>query len=813
MTTKSALVGGHGRPDSRSTTVFKRHDDLAEVLAAGGARDRMPVSVVLDLLPSLPTWPARHSFGKRARGDGGARAILRWLSTHPGEGWQDRWVVSGADTGLTWVDSLVAAEDPREHRTQRDELMAGLASLLLCRIVFPSYQFLADYMAHALYSHTRTVFCPDLFALLETRGRERRANSNQVRQALNAVSKIVLHTGHDVDQLTTEDLLAYRAWHQRRHDKAPAGLSLAWTLLHGIAQLGEHPTLKEAVRHGQRPTAELVDAYRITSPSVREVLIRYLDERRPSLDYSSFRHLAGNLAGRFWSDIQHHHPDLNTLQLPEPVAEAWKQRLHVVSIQGGGTRPRRDVLAVMICVRAFYRDLQEWAMQDPSWARWSYPNPVRKRDTAGQRKAKQKTTAAMHQRIRERLPHLPLLIETAERHRVERAALLAAVKSTAIGATVEHSGRSYRRVVPHAYTETYYRDQAPPDQVEDLITGEILDVGREEHEAFWAWAVIETLRHTGVRIEELLEITHLGLVSYRLPDTGEIVPMLQVVPSKSNEERLLLVSPELASVLATVITRLRDANNGTVPLSARYDSHERVTGPTLPHLFQHRLGWAWEVPSPNTIQRWLTQTLARTGLTDTVSQPLRYTPHDFRRMFATEAVSGGLPVHIAARVLGHKNINTSQSYIAVFDEHLVRSYRTFLDNRRALRPEAEYREPTDQEWNEFHQHFQIRKLELGECGRPYGSPCKHEHACIRCPSLRVDPRARTRIIEITHNLRDRIAEARANGWTGEVEGLRTSLHAAAAKLASLDRMRNLDESDQRRVIDLGFPLIQTTSRC
>ncbi|MEU3922062.1 hypothetical protein [Streptomyces sp. NPDC029004] len=46
-----------------------------------------------------------------------------------------------------------------------------------------------------------------------------------------------------------------------------------------------------------------------------------------------------------------------------------------------------------------------------------------------------------------------------------------------------------------------------------------------------------------MRLEELLEITHLALVSYQLPDTGEIVPLLQIVPSKGNEERLLLVGP------------------------------------------------------------------------------------------------------------------------------------------------------------------------------------------------------------------------------------------------------------------------------
>lgn len=75
--------------------------------------------------------------------------------------------------------------------------------------------------------------------------------------------------------------------------------------------------------------------------------------------------------------------------------------------------------------------------------------------------------------------------------------------------------------------------------VEDLATGERINLSDTEDEAFWSWAIVETLRHTGVRIEELTELTHLALVSYRLPDTGEIVPMLQIVPSKANVERLL----------------------------------------------------------------------------------------------------------------------------------------------------------------------------------------------------------------------------------------------------------------------------------
>ncbi|WP_260328896.1 integrase [Streptomyces sp. Ag109_O5-1] len=135
---------------------------------------------------------------------------------------------------------------------------------------------------------------------------------------------------------------------------------------------------------------------------------------------------------------------------------------------------------------------------------------------------------------------------------------------------------------------------------------------------------------------------------------------------------------------------------------------------------------------------------------------------------------------------------------------MIRSYRTYLDTRRANRPAAEYREPTEEEWDEFQKHFELRKVELGTCGRPYGTPCAHEHACIRCPMLRVDPAQRRRLEEIIRNLTDRIDEARANGWLGEVQGLQVSAEAARNKLASLDRMAR---NRPRASVDLGMPMI------
>jgi site-specific recombinase XerD len=805
VTTPPKALATPQRTDPRSRHRFKRHNDLLDAPVGGGDRDRWAISSILDLFPTLPNWPDAKQYGKRSCSTAGGGSILEWLQSHPGDGWQDRWVISGADHGLDWIDTLVAA-DPRSPHTARSQLMGGLSSLLLCGIIRPSYQFLNAYRANALYAHARNVFRPDLFAQLESRGRQLKVQGRFLNRSLKVITKIVLHTGRDVDHLKAKDVFTFRAWIQRHHaDRGDTGqgIALAWVLLREVADLGEYLTLKEAVRHGQRPTTELVDTYQLRCQPVRDVLVRYLDERRPGLDYNTFTNLITVLVGLFWGDIEQHHPDINTLHLPGDVAEAWKQRLRTVTGKDGHSRPRKDQIRSLMLVRCFYRDLQEWALQDPSWARWSVPSPVRKGDTAGAGKAKRKTTAAMHQRVRERLPHLPVLVDTAERHKAEQTAFHAAAAAVEIGQIFQHCGGAYRRTLPKLRAKAEYPDEVTPVQVNDLDSGEILDLDRSEREAFWAWAVIEVLRHTGIRIEELLEITHLALVSYKLPDSGEVVPMLQIVPSKSNEERLLLVSPELASVLASIITRLRLQNGGAVPLTTRYDPNECVTGPPLPHLFQHRRGWAWAVPTDTTIYGWLAGVVAHAGLTDAAGQLLRYTPHDFRRMFATEAVNGGLPVHIVARLLGHKNLNTTQAYMAIFDEQLVRAYRGFLDRRRAVRPEAEYREPTEQEWREFQAHFQTRKLELGECGRPYGTPCHHEHSCIRCPSLRLDPSARPRLIEIIANLKDRIQEAKLNGWLGEVEGLKVSLDAAARKLVSLNRMRDRQPGQ----VNLGIPII------
>jgi hypothetical protein len=65
--------------------------------------------------------------------------------------------------------------------------------------------------------------------------------------------------------------------------------------------------------------------------------------------------------------------------------------------------------------------------------------------------------------------------------------------------------------------------------------------------------------------------------------------LLHIVPSKTDAERLLVISPELADVLAVMICRVRDPA-GAEPLVMAYDYHERVFNPPLRLLFQRQVG-------------------------------------------------------------------------------------------------------------------------------------------------------------------------------------------------------------------------------
>lgn len=300
---------------------------------------------------------------------------------------------------------------------------------------------------------------------------------------------------------------------------------------------------------------------------------------------------------------------------------------------------------------------------------------------------------------------------------------------------------------------------------------------------------------TGMRIEELLELTHTAIRRY-VPPGGEVTPLLQVAPSKTDRERVIPVSPELSSVLAVIIRRVKGPD-GTVPLVSRYDGLERAWGPKLPHLFQVRMGGPPRVFSKAGAHGLLQAVAAKANLRDVDGTSLTFSPHDLRRIFATETVNSGLPIHIAQQLLGHINLNTTQGYVAVYPEQVIRNYRTFIDHRRSLRPSLEYRDPTAEEWSDFENHFTLRRVALGTCHRPYGTPCIHEHACVRCPMLQVEPGQIPRLQDLEGNALVRLEEARQKTWLGEVAALEESLRHIREKRAHAVRVcRRIEDGAQ-----------------
>jgi len=736
--------------------------------------------------------------------------FLDWLEAQPGRTWQERWNASGVDTGGRadphWKDVPVQWLK-RTGRTAADgtfidtAIGSGLLVLACGDVVRPSVSWLltartirtiADEMAR-----TRD---PAGFAALHTASRDGVVSRLTTLGALNRIAVILAAKGGRICDITVGDCLELLELGYQYGERGTGGEGpYFYQLLHaiGVFPAEAPPTVRmfSTAYRGQGSPEQLVDRYDLACRPVRDLLVDYLRERRPGLSYKSFDRLACHLGLLFWKDLEEHHPGISSLSLAPDVAAVWKQRLRTrpagtAREDGAVDRlPRSDVAGVLKTVRAFYLDIAQWSAEDPArWGRWVARCPVRPTDIPsckerGARKSR------MDQRTRERLPAVAAMVGILDKARADAAALLAAARRASTGEQFSAAGRTLRRVSPKRASPLVWAEDA---------AGARRDLIREEDRAFWAWAAVEVLRHTGIRAEELCELCHHSLVQYRPPDTGELVPLLHIAPSKTDQERLLVISPELADVLATIIQRIR-AGDGSVPLVAVY-GRDRVWSPPMPLLFQHPVGMENRPLTPQAIAGLMRGALTGAGLRDASGKPLRITPHDFRRIFATEAMMNGMPPHIAQLLLGHRDINITLGYKAVYPEEAISSHRAFIARRREQRPSEEYRTPTEEEWDEFLGHFQRRRVALGDCGRAYGTSCIHEHSCVRCSLLRVDPTQRPRLEAIRDNLAARVAEAEREGWAGEAEGLKISLAAAAAKLAELDGL-----AARRAVADLGMP--------
>ncbi len=723
----------------------------------------------------------------------GVTLLLELLTEQEGETWQERWQKVEAD-GADWPGFCRSWLTGRGHLAewQRGALNRAVVVATTADVVRPSLSWLVGGPLAKNGGLVRSLARsrdPDGFERLKAHcDRDPDVSKSAGTLTLYRAALIIAAKGGTIAEIAVGDVLELLDAEASFH-KITTKTSVFFRMLHEMGVFGEQVPgmLLQLCGTGQQSPEELIDRYHLACGPVRDLLVEYLRERQPALDYTSLRSLSYYLGKLFWRDLELHHPGIASLNLPVDVADAWKRRLRttrktVSSATGTRTEvevPRVNYRECLTPVRALYLDLAHWAVEDPGrWAPFVARCPVGEEET-NRRKDVRHRKARMDARTRERLPVLPALVSAVDERRKAAEATLEMARRTEPGEAFTAAGHELvRSVAPHAVAAKVWAD--------DPVTGRRRDLALEEDLAFWAWAAVEVLRATGVRVEELLELSHHSLVQYRLPTTGELVPLLQILPSKTDAERLLVVSPELAEVLSAIIKRIR-GRSGAVPLVARYDRHECVWSAPAPLLFQRGSGVEHRAISDGGIRSILALAMGHSGLVDTVDgRPLHYTPHDFRRMFITDTVMNGLPPHIAQVIAGHRDINVTLGYKAVYPEEAIQVHLAFLARRRSLRPSEEYRVPTDEEWQEFLGHFERRKVSVGTCARAFSTPCIHEHACVRCPMLWPDPHQRDRLVEIRDSLVARIAEAEREGWLGEVEGLQVSLAGATSKLAQVD---------------------------
>jgi hypothetical protein len=149
--------------------------------------------------------------------------------------------------------------------------------------------------------------------------------------------------------------------------------------------------------------------------------------------------------------------------------------------------------------------ISEWALNEEArWGPWAAPCPIKESDVSW-KKTLSRRKARMDARTRERMPVLPVLVSSVDQVRKDAVARLRAAEAAQPGEAFAFGGQEMVRAPHRRYTHRHI-------WAVDPVTGASRDLTFEEHFSFWAWASVEVLRHTGIRVEGLTELSHHSLV-------------------------------------------------------------------------------------------------------------------------------------------------------------------------------------------------------------------------------------------------------------------------------------------------------------
>lgn len=394
----------------------------------------------------------------------GVKLAVAWLADQDGDTWQQRWLASGADAaGAGWreVPAAWLVAHGEQSPWRRDRMIGAVPVMIAADVVRPSLRWLVGggpARGGGLFVRTmRALRDPEGLARLGIACATDPSVSEVARgQALFRAALIMAAKGGTLTDVTVGDVVELFDAQAQVQPSAATGRVLFYRLLHQMGILGAEapPTLRALRTAGQRSPEELIDRYQLACRPVRDLLVDYLRERQPALDYNSLDSLANFLGKLFWSDLERHHPGIHSLRLSAEVAGGWKRRLRTVTrtvITPTGDRSqvtaeRINYRECLTPLRAFYLDLAQWAVENPErWAAWVAPCPIGAEEI-NRKKAKRRLKSRMDARTRERLPVLPVLVRCVDERRKTAAALLEAARGARPGEEFSAAGTTLVRL-------------------------------------------------------------------------------------------------------------------------------------------------------------------------------------------------------------------------------------------------------------------------------------------------------------------------------------------------------------------------------
>src|SRR6266545_1554038 len=260
------------------------------------------------------------------------------------------------------------------NRTVWRSLGGALGLLIGCDVIRPDLGWLLTSATPAhLAADMARVRDPDGFAALQKVAGPASVSVTSTRRAMLQIAVMMSVKGGPVGDITVGDCLELLEARARSRGDGDNGGTYFYQLLHAAGFFPAGTPFRVGMLdprvHGQQTAGQLIDRYDLACRPIRDLLVGYLNERRPGIDYVTMSDLAYQLGLLFWKDLETHHPGVDSLDLEPDVAVAWKQRMQYRTVKTTGPDgertqtqvPRLSVVDDLTRVRSFYLDIAECA--------------------------------------------------------------------------------------------------------------------------------------------------------------------------------------------------------------------------------------------------------------------------------------------------------------------------------------------------------------------------------------------------------------------------------------------------------------------